>query len=586
MNLSSENAVIEKENRKPSEPVGRRSLFDMMTDLGEFLFSAFMAIVNVIVEFVLRLIAAFLRGFERLQGSFSAAFKKAAATAGSPFVRYGKALKMGSAEISKARRKKGFFGGFAAGARVAGRIIFGKRGLAVTAVNWVLPIASCVFLFNIISYANSQAYALKLTINGDLVGYIDDETVYIEAEKIVQRRINYTGSHTEIVTFAPVYEVDMVGYGSTFNKYQLADKMLELLDTDIARGYGLYIGDAYFGTLVDQTKVDATLESLLNAYRTGNEKESVSFERQITFTPGVYLADSFVDEDDLIRTLTSKKSVATYYTVEEGDSPSKVCTKTDMTYEELGRLNPDFSESSNLHVGDKIAITRDEPFLNIIVTREEHYNEAIPYDTEYEEDSTVYSGNKMQRRDGVDGERAVTANVSYINDVEISRRVLTRTTTLSPVSEIYAIGTKPRPADAASGQTIGVGKMLWPVGGNGGHVTEQPASHGGYAGHNGVDIGAPYYTPVYAAENGIVTFCEYGYNGGYGNHIQIRGDSGYVTYYGHMSELATYEGARVTAGDLIGYVGSTGRSSGNHLHFEVRLYGIVLYPLDFIDRPV
>lgn len=580
MILSNENIPAEQK-AKVSAP--KRTLYDVIADLGKYFFDAFMAIVKVLVGGVLWLIAALLRGIDHIKEPLTRVFRKIAGFFVNPVVRYRKALKMGSAEIEKSRREKGTVGAIGASLRVLGRLIFGKRGWAVTVVNWALPVMSCVFLFNIITYASNQTYALKLTVNGDFIGYINDETIFTEAEQMVQKRINYTGSSTEIVTFRASYEIDQVGYGSTLTKYQLTDKLLRLLDTDIAEGFGLYIGDDYFGTLSSHDAVDRTLEALLDSYRTGEDKETVEFDRPINFVYGLYLSDSFVDEREIIEILTSKKQVASYYTVIDNDSPYSVCAKVDMTYEELGRLNPGFSAETILYTGDQIKITQDEPFLTVIVTREEHYSEPIPFETTYVEDDTFYAGNTRENKKGVDGERAVTANVSYINNVEVSRRVLTRTTTLDPVTKVIAIGTKPRPANAAPGADLEQGQMMWPVGGvDGGQISCMVWGHGGYYMHDGLDIAAPYGTPVYAAGNGVVTYVGYNHYS-CGNFIVIQHDNGLKARYLHLSHINNvYVGQHVTMGDYIGDVGSTGDSTGNHLHFDLWIGYKWLNPIDFL----
>ncbi len=93
----------------------------------------------------------------------------------------------------------------------------------------------------------------------------------------------------------------------------------------------------------------------------------------------------------------------------------------------------------------------------------------------------------------------------------------------------------------------------------------------GIHGYNGVDLGAPAGTPIYAAAAGsVITSKEGGWNGGYGSMIIISHDNGTQTLYSHMSQNAVASGQKVKKGELIGYVGSTGKSTGNHLHFEVR----------------
>jgi len=103
--------------------------------------------------------------------------------------------------------------------------------------------------------------------------------------------------------------------------------------------------------------------------------------------------------------------------------------------------------------------------------------------------------------------------------------------------------------------------------------------------HGGIDIGASSGVPVVAAQDGVVSqVFNGGWNGGYGIHVIISGDNGYTTLYAHMSGTNVTPGQRVAAGgSVIGWVGSTGRSTGPHLHFEVRGAGGTLNPLSFLQ---
>ncbi len=93
----------------------------------------------------------------------------------------------------------------------------------------------------------------------------------------------------------------------------------------------------------------------------------------------------------------------------------------------------------------------------------------------------------------------------------------------------------------------------------------------GIHGYNGVDLAAPVGTPIMAsAEGDVIVAKSSGYNGGYGSYVVIQHDNGSQTLYAHMSRVSTYSGEHVSAGAVIGYVGSTGKSTGAHLHFEIR----------------
>ena len=104
---------------------------------------------------------------------------------------------------------------------------------------------------------------------------------------------------------------------------------------------------------------------------------------------------------------------------------------------------------------------------------------------------------------------------------------------------------------------------------------------GSAAMHAGVDLSASAGTPIYATADGVVDRAEW--FGGYGNMVEIDHGKAIATRYGHMSRIAAKPGQRVKRGDLIGYVGSTGRSTGNHLHYEVRIDGYAVNPMPFLQ---
>jgi len=104
---------------------------------------------------------------------------------------------------------------------------------------------------------------------------------------------------------------------------------------------------------------------------------------------------------------------------------------------------------------------------------------------------------------------------------------------------------------------------------------------GSAAMHAGVDIPGPIGTPIYATADGIVGRAQR--QGGYGNYIEIEHGQGIQTRYGHLSQILVSANARIKRGDLIGRMGSTGRSTGSHLHYEVRLDGRAVNPMPFLQ---
>lgn len=101
--------------------------------------------------------------------------------------------------------------------------------------------------------------------------------------------------------------------------------------------------------------------------------------------------------------------------------------------------------------------------------------------------------------------------------------------------------------------------------------------------HAGIDLAGPLGTPIYATADGIVGRAEYN-NGGYGNLVEINHGQGIQTRYGHLSRYVARPGQRIRRGELVGYMGSTGRSTGSHLHYEVRIDGRAVNPLPFMQQ--
>jgi murein DD-endopeptidase MepM/ murein hydrolase activator NlpD len=145
------------------------------------------------------------------------------------------------------------------------------------------------------------------------------------------------------------------------------------------------------------------------------------------------------------------------------------------------------------------------------------------------------------------------------------------------VSRILA-SRPPTPARAASvGSGTSASGFAWPL--TGGRTTSEFGQRWGRM-HKGLDIAAPTGTPIHASRAGTVIHA--GWQGGYGNLVLIDHGGGLVTAYGHQSRIATSVGTEVARGDLIGYVGSTGHSTGPHCHFEVRVNGTQQNPRRYL----
>ena len=155
--------------------------------------------------------------------------------------------------------------------------------------------------------------------------------------------------------------------------------------------------------------------------------------------------------------------------------------------------------------------------------------------------------------------------------MEVERTVVNRAITLEPVTQVILVGTQPPPPKSATGTYIRP------------FAAGRTTSNFGYRGrefHTGIDFAGPVGSTIVAADGGTVTFA--GWMGGYGNSVIISHGGGIETVYAHCSALLVTKGQKVAQGEEIAKVGSTGRSTGPHCHFEVRLNGETVNPWGYI----
>lgn len=181
-----------------------------------------------------------------------------------------------------------------------------------------------------------------------------------------------------------------------------------------------------------------------------------------------------------------------------------------------------------------------------------------------------------------DNEKDVSTIKTAKADITKELEKITKTTTLSKTTTKTSSSTTKSTSSSSSKTTStkvaslnGVQLTVTPVSGT---ITSRFGNKESIrsSGHTGLDIAAPKGTKIKAAASGTVVFS--GYSGGYGNVVKISHGNGIKTYYAHCSKLYVKEGEEVSAGDVIAAVGSTGNSTGNHLHFEVVKNGTSLNP--------
>ena len=564
-----------KNNEKPTL---MSTLVTSIALFGGYIFSTAYTSMRYIIKGLSILLKALWRVTDRFRKWMAARMKKLGRSILKSFLRMQYSFKKPFIE-ARAKSENGKIS-FGSAVALTGHILFGKDGVLVILFNIAVPILSIFFLFSVITYSTSLNYAVKLTVNGQFLGYIENEQVFLDAQEVLRDRVSYLGSSVTVEA-VPSYSIEQIGYNDTLTKYQIADLVLQNSGVSLDYGYGFFINDTFYGALMDYTNVSEALDSLLGEYRTDNESEIVQFVDEIRYDEaGLYISDSIIDEDWLIDQITGTKRGASYYEVELGDSHSLIADKLDKTLIELDALNPGFSDS-DLHVGDKIKYGEEIPFLSVSITRTEVYSVSTRYDTETYNDNNIYVGSSRPMQTGEYGENRVTADVTYVNGIETGRNITNVVEVKAPIKEIIAIGTKPTPAGTFSGATAAYGKLIWPV--NGGYISQWTYWDGGYPGHVGIDIaGIAWGDPVYAGAGGVVTYAGWYY--GLGNYVEIyHPDLGISSGYAHNSTIYVYVGQQVAQGECIAGAGSTGQSTGTHVHLSVSVNGVSVNPRAYLD---
>lgn len=573
------NSMANKENAvKRSSDKFMAFLAQYLTDFGRYICSVIVLLFIYLGRSAARFFRFIWNKTVSLRGTIFSRLSYLGVIIASPFVKIWYALGRAKRDIITGKQDGGLWNGIKIAASHLGEFIFGKSGLAVSVFNLAAPIISVMFLFSIISYASSLNYVVKLTVNDKFLGYVQNEQIYYDAEKILKERINYLGSE-ENIRLEPEYSIKLIEKRDTLTKYQVADKMLEYSGLKVDYAYGFYLNGTLMGAMLDNTEVKAALDGVLNKYKTMYPDAEISFADSIECdTAGLYLSGSIINTDWLISQLTGVKRQAGYYIVEDGDSQSLICDKLNMTTAQLELLNPGFSDMS-LYTGDRIKSREEVPFLSVNVTVVENYDSYVDYETEYYNDSSLYVGVTRVTTEGVKGINHVTANVTYVNSIEVNRDI-TRTVTASrPVTEKIAMGTKPTPESLYSPEDAGYGNFIWPV--DGGHISEYTYMDGGYGRHAGVDIVKGYGTAIFAGASGTVI--QAGNNGDYGISVIIDHGNGFQTLYAHNSAVYVVVGQQVTQGEFIAAMGATGYAQGTHMHFEVRQGDAKLNPLNYLE---
>ena len=343
----------------------------------------------------------------------------------------------------------------------------------------------------------------------------------------------------------------------------------------VTKAYCLYVNGDRIGTTPYEGALD---ELLVQLQKAASDEDTISCK----FAEDVDIREEYVPTSEVMNLgyiaelLYSTKTAEVTYEVKKGDTWSQIAARNDMTSSELLALNPGYN-INKLQIGEVLTLSASVPYLTMTVEKQERYLEDVSYDIEYTDSANLYQGDYKVTSKGEYGKADVMAKATYVNGEETERTILSSVTLKEPVTEYRLRGTKARPT------WLPTGSFRWPTSGRITSYFGGRKSPGGIGStnHKGIDIAVPRGTPIYAADGGTVTYA--GWMSGYGYLVEINHGNGYVTRYGHNSSLTVSVGQHVYKGQQVARAGSTGNSTGNHCHFEVRYNGVAKNPLNYLS---
>lgn len=475
-------------------------------------------------------------------------------------------------------REKGLGAALKASARYFASGVRRNLRLLPRMAMYILPVCALALSSMVFEYVINQPYALAVQVNGETVGYVANEDVFDTAREDVMERISYAGSDKTELTIEPSYTIAVAHH--MLDENEMADAIIQSAGDQIGEGTALYLDGELTAVCSDGDALRAYFTSRLEPYEVPDDPNvSVGFNKQVTLEDGLYFKDSLQDYADVEKALSDVKQAQKVYTVKTGDTLWDIAHKNDLTFRELCALNTNFkgeplNEKSNIREGDELIVTKEEAALEVRITRIETREEEVAFAIETTKSNEYTKGTTKVLQEGQNGLRRVTfQNVYDTNNVLVEQTILSTEVIKEPVNKKVVQGTKK--VKSSTKFITGSGQFIWPVP----NYRYCSRWYGGR--HRGVDICAPAGTPIYASAGGTVTKAGYNKAGagtGYGYSVIINHGGGYSTVYAHCLSLTVSAGQTVKQGQLIGYLGSTGRSTGNHCHFEIRLNGSYIPP--------
>lgn len=414
----------------------------------------------------------------------------------------------------------------------------------------------------------------SLKLNGEEVGYLMDAEELNLAVSNVERKVSAAlgrpyGLNPSVSLSFGIVERDQVLSTAEIESL-LVSTVSEISELYVLSVDGEAVGAAYS---------EDVLRAVLDSFGTvpGGEVVRSTYNRNVKIEKTVAETALVKSEAELSEILSSTVQNERYYTVSRGDTWEEIAHEHGLSVAQLKELNP----GKSLRRGQSLLVCEALPFLSVEKVVRVSEVQPVAYETVKVESADLYIGTQKVQTKGVQGSARITTEKTYRDGELVSSAQVSSEVIKQPVTRVVKVGTKAWPKAgrmSTAGNGIATGNLMRPVSGA---IVYSDYGYRKSGFHTGIDFAISKGTPIHAADGGTVTFS--GYKGDFGKLIIISHGNGLTTYYAHNAANNVRVGQKVSRGQQIGTVGSSGNSTGPHCHFEVRVNGKNVNPWRYIS---
>jgi murein DD-endopeptidase MepM/ murein hydrolase activator NlpD len=457
--------------------------------------------------------------------------------------------------------------------------------------------AVCLILICVVGFSHWYVKtniidAFHVHVNGQKIGIVSDIKLIEQFKTIKKAEFSKKYPNVKAIIRTDLIEVsehkEMNSKIENLKTIELLDKLI----TPKSFGVEIKVDDKVVAVVKDKQVAEQILDKLKKHYSSfdknnknvlkslseegyyeleasGLSLKSVEFVQDIELVEVPISPEKVEDADEVFIRMQTGNVEPAKYTVMEGDCISCIAHKFDLTTEYIFRNNP-WLKNDKLQIGDELDITWLQPTVSVKSVEEVIKSEEIRYATDYELNGDLRNGLVEMISPGKNGLKNVVYQITKVNGIVLEETVISEEIIEQPIQARAYRGTK-----IIIGQ--GSGRFSWPV--TSPRISSAYGMRWGTF-HRGIDITGN--KTILAADNGKVV--EAGYdNGGFGKMIIIDHMNGLKTLYGHLSQIGVKVGDIVEKNESIGVMGSTGYSTGVHLHFGIIENGTSVNPLKYLN---